>query len=108
MDKLREELTGYRTEFGFQRRRYCGHADEKEYRNLEKENEPLPDGVFRASDGSHYIMEYSDLSDDEKTELLRFRELYYLRTTKNCVVFFVVIYVLYEIVTLLYSIQGFK
>lgn len=91
MKDLRSELFRMRVEFDLIQQVYCSKDEETQIKQLIKSKQPLPDGIHTDKDGTHYKFVNSDLSKEDMDELLLYRQLKYLQTIKNCMLFFVVL-----------------
>ena len=91
---IREKLTEYKLEFGMLEKKPCTKQENEVYLNLLKNGGVLPAGVSRYenADGQKtyefYTIEASDLTETEKQEYLTYQKLKYIKTIKNCAVFF--------------------
>ena len=91
---VREKLTEYKLEFGMLEKKPCTKPENEAYLNLLKNGGVLPDGVFRYenADGEKtdefYTTCASDLTETEIQEYLTYQKLKYIKTIKNCAVFF--------------------
>ena len=95
---LREELRSYKFEFDLLQKIPCSKTENKEYQKLLSEGGVLPEGVFayvcetgEVSTTDFYTLYEPDLSDAEIAEYLTYKKLGFLKTIKNCVVFFTVL-----------------
>ena len=87
---LRDELRAHKFEFGVLKRVPCTKQENKEYAKLLKDGETLPEGVY-AYDydlSAFYTVCGTDLTENEIREYLTYKQLGFIRTIKNCVVFF--------------------
>ncbi len=88
-----EELQNFRREYGVAQGLFCPEKDNAKYAQMVIDGIPLPDGIYEYKDGSlekkFYTVCAPDLSADEIAELLTYKKLGYLRTIKNCLVYFV-------------------
>ena len=98
---LAEELRSYRFAFDLMQKIPCTKQENTQYAKLVKEGGALPEGVFPyaydsgdISNTEFYTIYEPDLTREEKEEYLIYKKLSYLRTIKNCMVFFVVLTVL--------------
>ncbi len=94
---MKEELQRARLDFHVLQRIDCTREENKAYSEMIKNGEPLPAGVYqyRNSATGNYLNSFytiwdSGLNDAEKGEIIQYQKLYYLKTIKNCLVFFVV------------------
>ena len=98
---LKKELDKYRRKYGLQERIPCSKEDNEIYLALLASGQELPEGVgrYKLVDGDYldtfYTIQEEDLNPEERQEYLRFQALdwlgeskAYLRTIKNCAVFF--------------------
>ena len=91
---IREKLTEYKLEFGMLEKKPCTKQENEVYLNLLKNGGVLPAGVSRYenADGQKtdefYTIDASDLTETEIQEYLTYQKLKYIKTIKNCAVFF--------------------
>lgn len=91
---IKKKLTEYKLEFGVLEKKPCTEQENEAYLNLLKNGGALPDGVFRYenADGEktdvYYTIGDSDLTEAEIQEYLKYQKLKYIKTIKNCAVFF--------------------
>jgi hypothetical protein len=68
----------------------CSNAESKEFNKLLKEKQPLPKGVIASEmDDTFYRIVETDLTHEEVQELLLYKQITYIKTIKNSVLFFV-------------------
>ena len=87
----------------------CSREDNKKYKKMLKNGEPLPNGVFEYKDGidetdgmgTFYTIYKPDLTQEEKLEYILFKQMSMIRTIKSCVVFFTIVTVISMIITFL-------
>ena len=88
-----EELQNFRREYGVAQGLFCPQKDNEKYAQMVQDGIPLPSGIYEYKDGSaeksFYTVCAPELSNDEIVELLTYKKLGYLRTIKNCLVYFV-------------------
>lgn len=95
---LREELRYHKFEFGLLQKIPCSKEENKEYQQLLKNGESLPDGVFayvydngEVSTTDFYTVYEPKLTDEEIKEYLMYKQISMIKTIKNCVLFFVIL-----------------
>lgn len=95
---LRDELRSYKFEFDLLQKIPCSKQENKEYQKILKDGGVLPEGVFayvhdsgEASTTEFYTIYETDLTESEITEYLTYKKLSFLRTIKNCIMFFTVL-----------------
>lgn len=95
---LREELRYHKFEFGLLQKIPCSKEENKEYQQLLKNGESLPDGVFayvydngEVSTTDFYTVYEPQLTEDEIQEYLMYKQLSMIKTIRNCVLFFVIL-----------------
>jgi hypothetical protein len=99
MKDLHDELRQMKCELDLVQRVYCSKEEEKRYRRMAKEKQPLPDDV-RSDESGYFRYVETDLSGEELDKLLLYRQISYLRTTKNCMLFFMVLAVISLVISL--------
>ena len=94
---LREDLKDLKYRNGLLENINCLKEDTEKYRQMVKNGEPLPDGIFQYKNemgtpvDSFYTIYEADLSDEEKSEYFLLRQSSHIRTIKNCIVFLTVL-----------------
>lgn len=95
---LRKELRSYKYEFGLLQKIPCSKQENKQYQKLLKDGGVLPEGVFAylyddgvTSSTEFYTIYETDLTETEVTEYLTYKKLSFIRTIKNCIMFFTVL-----------------
>lgn len=85
----------------------CSREDNKKYKQMLKNGEALPNGVFEYKGGideteglgTFYTIYKPDLTQEEKLEYILFKQMSMISTIKSCVVFFTAITVISMIIT---------
>lgn len=92
---LREDLHEYKLEFDLLQKIPCTKQENEEYQKLLEVGGTLPEGVYayvytngEISTTEFYTIYEPDLTEAEKREYLMYKQLSYIKTIKNCVVFF--------------------
>jgi len=98
MAGLREELIQAQVTLGLSQMLPCNAEENRQFDKMRKEKLPLPTDVLQSSDG-YYRLKDTDLSEQEVNQLLQCRQVIFLKTIKNCAVFFVVLTVIGLIVS---------
>ena len=95
---LRDELRSYKFKFDLLQKIPCSKQENEEYQKLLKDGGVLPEGVFayvsdngETSTTEFYTVYETDLTEAEITEYLTYKKLNFIRTIKNCVMFFTVL-----------------
>ena len=94
---LKQKLTSYRKENHILEKITVPEDDSKKYLDMIANNQPLPEGIYKATDynsGKTYFYYWSDtkeLSQDELLELILHAQLKSINTIKKCVIFFAVL-----------------
>lgn len=106
----KQELSTLRQKFGIRQSVLCSQEENEKYAALLKEKKPLPSGVRKyqsddSDEAEFYTVYAPELSKDELEELLTYKKLNYLRTIKNCIVFFTVLTVISIIILLVSQIS---
>ena len=92
---LRKEIESYRYEVGLLQKISCSKEENIKLRQMLKNGEKLPNGIYRCVDGTgtemndFYKVYKPDLSQEEINEYLLYKKLSMINTIKNCAVFFV-------------------
>ena len=93
-----KELQNFRQEYGVAQGLFCPQKDNEKYAQMVKDGIPLPEGIYEYKDGTaekrYYTVCAPEISADEIAELLAYKKLGYLRTIKNCAVYFVALSVI--------------
>ena len=103
---MKTELRKFYSDFYFLQRIDCSNNDNKKYKQMQKNSEPLPDGVYEYKSvyeektGVFYTVYDPGLSQNEKIEYLLFTHLNMLRTVKNCILFLTLTSIITAIVIL--------
>ncbi len=105
---LRNELQQLRFDMNFLQKIDCTKEENKTYKQMLKNGESLPDGVYQHRDSttgeyidSFYTVWDPDLTDTEKQEYIRYQEFLHIKTIKNCVVFFTVLTIISLVATVI-------
>jgi len=98
---LKEELRSYKFEFDVLQKIPCSVKENKEYRKILKGGGQLPEGVFPYldADGTESVTDFytiyePDLSKNEIDEYIAFKRLKFLKTIRNCIIFFTVLQII--------------
>lgn len=92
---LYEELEQIKFELGIIQKEYCSEVEEKEFKRLKKFNQPIPEDIeIDKINDSYFRYIETDMSKEEIKELLFYRQVKYLKTIKNSIIFFVVLTVI--------------
>lgn len=92
-NRLRLELNTLKLEFGLLQRFDCDYKSNREYKELRKNGQPLPDGIYQAPENNDkfYTIQECGLTEQEIEEYIKLKKLGFLRTIKKCVLFFAVL-----------------
>jgi len=91
------ELEQLKNDIGFIQKIDCTEKENKQFEQMIKHNQPLPNEIFQHKSfsgeniNSFYRIYETDLSEEEKEEYIKLCKLKYLKTIKNGVVFFLII-----------------
>ena len=92
---LRKRLRDYKMEYDLLQAIPCTKTENKQYEKMQEEGKELPAGVFpyvyaggTQPTGEFYTVYKPELTDQEVIEYLTFEKLSFLKTIKNCAVFF--------------------
>ena len=108
---IKQKLRSYKFEFDLLQKLPCSQEENKAYLDLLKAGQPLPEGVFRyeyqsgIESDEFYTVYEPELTAEEISEYLTYKKLHMLRTIKNCVVFFVVLTVIFLVLGYIYTVQ---
>lgn len=106
---LRNELKNLRTELDLIQKIDCSNADNKLYRKMKKEGKELPTGIYEYKNQTgepldiFYKLYETDLTFEEKTEYLMLKKICFIKTIKNCVLFFTILTIIGMIIAFLIS-----
>ena len=114
---LRDELREHKFEFDLLQKIPCTKQQNKEYRQMLKNGDVLPEGVYSYVYGDGETCEFytiyeTDLTESEIQEYLTYKQLSSIRIIKKCVLFFTVLTIIGMIVyfliflTAIISIKG--
>lgn len=110
---LKKQIESYKYDFGLLQKISCTKEENKKYKEIVKNGQDLPNGVFTFVDttgkefsDSFYTVYEAELSKEEIDEYLALKKLSLLNTIKNCSVFFVVLTIISLLITLLYSLAN--
>ena len=93
---MKKELLAQRFKFDLMQRVSCTEDESKEYRQLLADGGTLPKDVYSYVDVTtsmtmFYRVYEAELTEAEKSEYIAYKQLGYLKTIKNCCVFFTTI-----------------
>ena len=95
---LKNELLNLKFDNNIIQKISCTKLECKKYQKLLKEGKPLPEGVYalefengEISTSEFYTIYDANLSSEEIKEYIAFKQLSYIKTIKNCVVFFTIL-----------------
>ena len=109
---MKEQLQENRFAYGLLQKKPCSKQENKEYSKTLKEGGSLPEGVFAyVYDNGDQTQEFytvyePDLTEAEKAEYLTYKKLNYLKTIKNCTLFFTALTILAMIAYLFLAVNG--
>ena len=85
----------------------CSNSENQKYLNDKKSGNPLPSNVIQSRENPNkfYTVKDSGLTEDERRLYIELKKLEYIKTIKNCVLYFTVIAVIGLIATFLLSLQ---
>lgn len=97
---MRQELNELKFETGLFQRIDCSKEQTEYFRQILKEGNSLPEGVYQYRDGfgeqldKFYMIHDTNLSKEEREEYIALKQYVRVNTIKNCVIFFTVLMVL--------------
>lgn len=94
MEKLRDELEQAKLDFGIVRKEYCSTEEENKISKLKEQKLPLPEGIVEEYENEHFRYIETDLTDEELSKLITYRQTRYLKSIKNSLIFFVTLAVI--------------
>lgn len=94
MRDLREELEQMKFDLDIIQKEYCKEDEVKELKKMLKNKIPIPKDVINPEMDTYYRYKISDFSEDEKKEYFMYKQIIYLRSIKNGIIFFVVLAVI--------------
>ncbi|MBO4868354.1 MAG: hypothetical protein J5585_01445 [Clostridia bacterium] len=103
---IKNELQQFRFDMNFLQKIDCTKEENNTYQRMLKNGESLPNGVYQYKDPTteEYIQSFytvwdPELTDAEKQEYIKYKELLHIKTIKNCVVFFTVLTIISLVAT---------
>ena len=103
---LKEDLRDIYFDVNLLQKIDCSKEDNKKYKQMLKNGETLPNGVFEykygldnEGTGAFYTIHKPELTPEERLEYITFKQLKMLNTIKNCVVFFTTLTVISMVIT---------
>lgn len=98
---LKKELQSYRFDFHLWQKIPCSKEDNKKYEQLLKKGGTLPDGVFAYDyNNEFYTIHAANLTEEEKQEYIALKQLSFIQTILNCVLFFTILAVISIVICL--------
>ena len=67
------------------------YTDDMKWAEMKKKGEELPADVFEDNNGKHFRLQPSDMSREDELLFVYLRQLKYLKSIRNCMIFFVVL-----------------
>ena len=67
------------------------YFDDMKWSEMKKNGEELPEDVFEDSNGKYFRLEPSNMSREDELLFVQLRQMKYLKTIRNCVIFFVIL-----------------
>lgn len=104
---LRKEYDNLKEELGMVYFDYCDEEENNRCAELVHDNKPLPEGVKHASDMDFrfYREVASDMTEAEIKQYLLMKQTSYLKTIKNCTLFFTILTVISVIIWLVMGLK---
>lgn len=93
-NNIKDILKSYKFDFNLLQQIPCSDSDNKMYKKMLKDGQQLPKGVFHYKNAAgveineFYTIYEPDLTQDEINEYLTYKKLSFIKTIKNCAVFF--------------------
>jgi len=95
MADLKKELRDSLFELDILKKEICTPKENREYRRMQKEDKPLPEGVHQSKETHQfYRIKETGLTEEEIDRLLRYRQTIYLRSIRNSMSFFVALFII--------------
>ena len=114
-EDLKKRIESYKYDFGLLQKISCTKEQNKKYKELIKNGNKLPDGVFpyvdttgKEFDDSFYTVYEPELSKEEIDEYLALKKLSLLNTIKNCSVFFVALTIISLFITVFFFLGNIR
>ena len=101
MKNLHDELMQMRIDLDLTQKAYCDKDETSKFKQMEKENMPLPVDVTKDESGDYFRYVDANLSEQEFNQLIMYRQVLYLRSIKNSMIFFVVLTLLSLFISLI-------
>ena len=95
-DNIKEELLDYKLKSGLLEKRDCTPEENQQYNNILANNGTIPENICAyVYDNSEAPLEFfelidTDLTQEEKKTFIALKQLNYLKTIKNCLLYFTI------------------
>lgn len=95
-DNIKDGLLDYKLKYGLLERRDCTPEENQRYNNILAQNGTIPDNICAyVYDDSEVPLEFfelidTDLTEEEKKTFIALKQLDYLNTIKNCLLYFTI------------------
>jgi len=70
------------------------YFDDMKLAEMKKNGEELPEDVFEDANGKYFRLEPSEMSREDEILFVQLRQMKYIKTIRNCVIFFVILAVI--------------
>jgi len=100
---LKKEIEAYKFDFNFLQKIDCSMEENKKFKQMIKDGQPLPEGIHQYEDTSYIFYQVCEieLTEKEKDEYIIFKQLEYLRSIKNSMLFFVILTIISMVITII-------
>lgn len=109
MNPLKAEIVNDKLKLKLLTERPCTLEENKKYAEMQENNIPLPENVAKydtvySTDDAYCVISEAELTPEEKAEYVEIKRLRYLKTIKNCLVYFTTLSVISLAMSILYII----
>lgn len=106
---ITKEIESIKKELGLMKEEQCSNQENKKYREMLQNHEKMPENLYRYGQTDNFCKIYkADLTKEEEEYYLQYKTYQktteisnYIRTIKNCVVFFTILEIIAIIVALI-------
>lgn len=100
MKDIRKDFEQLKINYGLIQKNYLNRNETKDFAQMLKQNQPLPDGIKGNDFDGFFTVQDCDLSNLEIQQYIELKKLSYLSTIKNILILiFIIIPILFTILT---------